>query len=151
MPNHFHFLIKIKNEQALKEQLELKALPKFQTLAELQYGLAISKKFSNFFSSYTQAFNKAYNRKGTLFMKPFKRKKINDPTYLRKLIHYIHFNPVEAGLVQLPQDWKYSSYKSIVSSKKSLLNRKFVIEIFEDKQNFIYCHKTPPTISGVDW
>src|SRR5690554_3256688 len=70
MPNHFHFLIKIKNEQLLK------ALPKFGTLAELQYGLVISKQFSNFFSSYTQAFNKMHSRKGTLFMKPFKRIKV---------------------------------------------------------------------------
>ena len=38
MPNHFHFLIKIKEEKILKAHLQ--TLPKFQTLAEFDYGLA---------------------------------------------------------------------------------------------------------------
>lgn len=44
MPNHFHFLVGVKLEEAL-----IKTFPKFETLEKL-----VSKKFSNFFSSYTQ-------------------------------------------------------------------------------------------------
>jgi REP element-mobilizing transposase RayT len=54
-----------------------------------------------------------YDRKGSLFMKPYKRKKIEDEAYLKKLVHYIHCNPVKASLVKRPQDWKHSSYKII--------------------------------------
>lgn len=145
MPNHFHFLIKIKNEQLLK------ALPKFGTLAELQYGLVISKQFSNFFSSYTQAFNKMHSRKGTLFMKPFKRIKVEDESYMRKLVHYIHCNPIEAGLAVLPENWKFSSYRAIISDKPTLVSRDNVLAIFDDKQNFIYCHQASPSISGIEF
>ena len=108
MPNHFHFLIQIKSQQELtlffnqKTSLNyndsnnadgLKAFPKFKTLEKL-----ISKQFSNFFSCYTQALNKQQNRKGSLFMKNFKRKKVRDTPYLLQLIKYIHYNPIEAKL-----------------------------------------------------
>ncbi|MEQ8910285.1 MAG: hypothetical protein RIC95_13890 [Vicingaceae bacterium] len=44
MPNHFHFLVRVKEEKDLKsELLKDQTLPKFQTLAEFNYGLAISK------------------------------------------------------------------------------------------------------------
>tara|TARA_R110002096_G_scaffold117211_1_gene253911 strand:+ start:20763 stop:21371 length:609 start_codon:yes stop_codon:yes gene_type:complete len=147
MPNHFHFLIQIKNEQSLKD------LPGFQNLTGLdnkKLSNFISKQFSNLFNSNTKAFNKMYQRKGSLFMKPFKRKKIEDEAYLKKLIHYIHYNPVEAALVKLPVDWKYSSYKTIISSYKTSIKRNEVIALFEDKQNFIYCHKIALTISRID-
>ena len=159
MPNHFHFLIKIKNEEALKEQFELKALPKeedlpgFQNLAGLnnkKLSNYISKQFSNLFNSYTKAFNKMYHRKGTLFMKPFRRKKVEDEAYLKKLVHYIHYNPVESGMAKTPMDWKYSSFQAIISSKQSLVCRNQVIAFFEDQENFIFYHKTSPFINGIN-
>lgn len=160
MPNHFHFLIKIKNEQTLNALLKLdqdQDLPGFKNLAGLGLNLNskmqskyISKQFSNFFNSYTKAFNKMYHRKGSLFMKPFKRKKVENEAYLKKLVHYIHYNPVESGLVNLTGDWKHSSYKTIISSKQSPIIRNQVIELFEDKQNFIYCHKLASVLSGID-
>jgi REP element-mobilizing transposase RayT len=66
MPNHFHFLIQIKNEEELKNSLQVRspAFPKFQTLEKLT-----SKQFANLFSSYTQAFNKQQGRRGSLFIK----------------------------------------------------------------------------------
>tara|TARA_R110000868_G_scaffold96405_8_gene265264 strand:+ start:2024 stop:2464 length:441 start_codon:yes stop_codon:yes gene_type:complete len=136
--------IQIKNEQSLKD------LPGFQNLTGLdnkKLSNFISKQFSNLFNSYTKAFNKMYKRKGSLFMKPFKRKKIEDEAYLKKLIHYIHHNPVEAALVKLPVDWKYSSYQTIISSYQTSIKRNEVVAIFEDIQNFIYCHKMTSTIN----
>lgn len=140
MPNHFHFLIKVKNEAELTE-----TFPKFGTLEKV-----ISKQFANFFSSYTQAFNKQQNRKGSLFMKNFKRKKIKDEKYLRKIVHYIHCNPTEADLCTKPERWKFSSYGAILSDKRTLLKKAEVIDWFEDKENFIYCHKHPPVETGID-
>lgn len=88
MPNHFHLIILIKEEN------EILAKKKTQT----SIPLLISQQFSNLFNSYAQAFNKENNRKGSLFLNRFKRKIIKDEKYLKKLIHYIHYNPVLANL-----------------------------------------------------
>ncbi len=146
MPNHFHVLVQIKNEaDIILEFNGKKAQEKYDKL-ELQsekekfVSLYVSKQFSNLFSSYSQAFNKMYNRMGSLFMKNFKRKIVNDDDYLLKLINYIHLNPVSHNFVQKPEDWKYSSYNSILSKKPTLVKRGEVIELFGDVENFKFCH-----------
>ena len=159
MPNHFHFLLKVKSENELFQALlKVKSnqhtdLSGFKNLTGLgdDYSNLISKQFSHFFNSYTKAFNRRNVRKGNLFMRPFKRKMIEEESYLRKLVHYIHYNPVEAALVEFPINWKYSSYKAIISNKQTMVCREEVLAIFEDSENFIYCHQVPPTISGIDW
>lgn len=56
LPNHFHFLLRIRTGEELET---LEAFPKFETLEKL-----LSKQFSNFFSAYTQAFNKHHGAWG---------------------------------------------------------------------------------------
>jgi REP element-mobilizing transposase RayT len=143
LPNHFHFLIQIKSENELnnffnKEKGNLTFL-KFQNLEKLT-----SKQFSNFFSSYTQALNKEQGRKGSLFMKNFKRKKIENKQYLYKLVHYIHYNPIEAGLCQHLSEWRYSSYNAICFDANTLIKKEQVIEWFEDLENFKFIHTLKP-------
>lgn len=162
MPNHFHFVVKIKSEKDIEDLIlvhnekvkDNKTLQGFQTLKGLERHNAISSfitlQWSHFFNSYTQAFNKINNRKGSLFMRNFKRKSIDDETYLKKLIHYIHFNPVNAGMVAEPKDWKFSSYQSILSKKSTKLIREEVIELFDDLENFKFCHQYPPDITGIN-
>jgi len=159
MPNHFHFLIRIKEEKEVesvilkKTRKSSKTLQGFQTLEGLAKWQAISsylsQQFSHFFNGYTQAFNKQQNRKGNLFMHTFKRKQITDEAYLRKLIHYIHHNPMASGLAQSLENWEYSSYKTIVSKGKTKLQREEAILFFNDIENFIYCHREPPNITGI--
>jgi len=134
MPNHFHFLLKIKRQEQIENVI------KYKNLNKNLDGL-ISQQFSNFFNSYAKAFNKQQNRKGSLFMHTFKRKQINDEKYLRKLIHYIHYNPKKAGLVNKLEDWDYSSYRVLISELETKLKRKDALELFESRSNFIYCHK----------
>ena len=151
MPNHFHFLIEIKSQTELELFFNQKTsysitLQGFKTLEGLAKQNAISKllsqQFSHLFNSYTQAFNKQYNRKGSLLMHPFKRKKISTQKYLLQLVQYIHHNPVEAKLCNTIQLWDYSSYASLVSDKETLLMRATVIEWFNDLSNFKHVHKT---------
>ncbi len=146
MPNHFHFLIEIKNKDELihfflQQNPDLK-LASFFTFERL--GKLMSKQFSNFFSSYTQAYNKQQKRQGSLFMKNFKRKKVIDKNYVYKLIHYIHYNPVEAGLCKKVDEWSFSSFNSILSKNPTLLKRDEVINWFEDNDNFIFIHQQLP-------
>lgn len=153
MPNHFHFLIRVKEEKVLKEFFKDKIgevdssidLTGFQNLSGL-----VSRQFSNFFNAYSKAFNKQQNRNGNLFSRPYKRKLISDETYLRKVIHYIHYNPVMAGIVDRPENWEYSSYKSIISRKKTKLQRQEVISYFDDLENFKFCHLYPPELTGIE-
>jgi REP element-mobilizing transposase RayT len=145
LPNHFHFLIRIKNEQEIKTNLPV-AFPKFGAIEKL-----VSKQFSKLFSSYTQAFNKVNGRKGSLFMKSFKRKEVTSQNYLLKLIHYIHLNPVVAGLVSTAGKWTFSSYPAFNSNKKTRLLKQEVIALFTDLENFKYYHQSEPDVKISDF
>ncbi|TAL58663.1 MAG: hypothetical protein EPN85_11015 [Bacteroidetes bacterium] len=146
MPNHFHFLVRIKEEEQIRSFFsEQKKMSSSENLANL-----ISNQFSKFFNSYVKAFNKQQNRKGSLLMKNFKRKLIDDEKYLRKVVHYIHQNPVEAKLSPKLNSWKFSSYSDIINERSTFLARSEVISWFENKENFIYCHNNPPTETGIE-
>ena len=136
MPNHFHFLIKIRSEKELinlnKVTTTPQDIPKF-----------CSKQFSNLFSSYTQAYNKQQNRMGSMFIKNFKRKEIDSEKYLYKLIHYIHYNPVEAGLSKDLLGWKYSSYPTIISTRPTFIKRQEVLQLYDGLENFLFTHSKP--------
>ena len=124
MPNHFHLLIKIKTEAEVAVNLP-QAFLKFGTLEKLEEieeakTKFLSKQFSNFFSSYSQAFNKVYHRRGSLFIKNFKRKEIANENYLRTVIVYIHLNPIKHGFVTQIADWEWSSFQQFHNSHPDL-------------------------------
>lgn len=101
MPNHFHLLVK-SNSESVKE----KSVGSLR-LTELSNAIRVLQ------SNYTLAFNKRNYRTGSLFRPKFKSKLIDttiDDKYLRTCFHYIHQNPLKAGLVQRMEDWKYSSF-----------------------------------------
>jgi putative transposase len=148
MPNHFHFLIRVKSRNQIDD---FNPRPdRFQKPVRSE-SEKISQQFSNLFNAYSKAFNKQYNRKGSLFIRPFKRKLIDNETYLRKVIHYIHYNPVEAGLANSPEEWKYSSYQAIIHPHiETMVMKEEVVAYFDSLPNFIYCHSLPPDVTGID-
>ena len=82
-------------------------------------------------------------------MHTFKRQKVTQDSYLIKLIHYIHFNPVQAGMVEYPADWTFSSYASIISTKHTLLKRSEVLLLFGDRKDFITFHQNNPELNNI--
>lgn len=118
--NHFHLLIKIKENEDNKVKYE--------------------QSFSNLFNAYAKAYNKKYNRTGKLFEERFKKIKIDDEFYLTELIYYIHANPQKHGILKDFRDYKYSSYKTIISSKPTVLSRDEVIKWFGGLSFFIEYH-----------
>lgn len=80
-----------------------------------------------FGTSYTKAINKEQGRVGALFQGRFKGKHIEKDRYLLHLSRYIHRNPVEAGLVVRPADWKYSSYRDYIGHRNGALPKPGVI------------------------
>lgn len=143
MPNHFHLLILVKDEQEIiKTYRDINSHK--EDINENHFLIWIIQQFSNFFNGYAKAFNKINNRKGALFNDSFKRKKVMERDYLFKLIHYIHYNPVHHKFVKNIEDWDYSSYKAIVKNSDSRISRNKVIELFDDLDNFIFYHQQKP-------
>lgn len=130
MPNHFHLLVRIKPKEEI-----IKHLPGFKNLEGVAASNLLSKQFSNFFNGYTKAFNKKYERRGSLFLKNFKKKMIADKAYLLSAILYIHLNPVKHSFTKNPEDWKWSTYPTFHSERSSLSN-----VLFGNKENYFRMH-----------
>ncbi|MFD2200980.1 transposase [Shivajiella indica] len=120
IPNHFHFLVKIK-PNITNEKLV--------------------KAFADFQNSYSKSFNKAFKRHGALFQRKFKRKKIDSEEYLSQVIIYIHLNPVKHKITQSPFDWNFSSLKTYLSEKPTKLNRSMALEWFGGLEGFRISHQ----------
>ena len=63
-------------------------------------------------TKYVGYFNRRYARTGRLFEGPFKSSVINTETYWFTCMRYVELNPVRAGLVSDPADYRWSSYRS---------------------------------------
>ena len=59
---------------------------------------------------YTTWFNKRHNRFGHLFQGRYKAILVDADVYAGELSRYIHLNPVRAGMVRQPDQYKWSSY-----------------------------------------
>ncbi len=137
MPNHFHLLIRIKSEEEIlkPDRLDVQDASKPVRLKiPHQY-------FSNLFNAYSKYVNKKYQRTGSLFERPFKRKHVDDEAYLRTLVLYIHNNPIHHDFTDMTIDYPWSSYLSCLSDKPTKLLKKEVIGWFDDEANFKYMHK----------
>jgi len=146
MPNHFHFLIKVKSEIEINTFAKVLNFDK-KDITKQEKGLhsfdsIVSKQMGKFVSSYSQAYNKVTNRHGALLESPFKRKRVENEEYLRNLIIYIHLNPI--GIKKNFESYIFSSYKAILSKVKTNLKREETIAVFGDIDNFIYLHNYPP-------
>lgn len=92
-----------------------------------------SRQFSHLFDAYTEAINKRHHRTGSLFEKNFQRKHVTTESYFRKLIFYIHNNPLHHGFVKQMSLYPWSSYESVVSEKPTMLNRTEVFDLYGTK------------------
>ena len=69
--------------------------------------------------SFSRWFNKTHGRVGTLWESRFKSVLVEDGYALRMVAAYIDLNPVRAGMVARPEDYKWSSYGEAMSPKAS--------------------------------
>ena len=139
MPNHFHFLLRV-NEYPHKYEGFNPATPDRVPNPVRGFKTNPSQQISKLFNAYAQAFNKRYKRHGALFERPFKRKRITSDTNLRNVVIYIHNNPVHHGYCDHVKDYKWSSYRTFLSTSPSKLKREEVIRWFDDVENFKYMH-----------
>ena len=59
--------------------------------------------------------NRAAGREGPLWQRDYFDRYIRDEEHFLECIHYIEQNPVRAGLVATPQDWRFGSASSFVA------------------------------------
>jgi REP element-mobilizing transposase RayT len=98
LPNHFHFLVKIKED-----------LPEDHRI--------ISNQFRRLFICYSMRINIREKRSGSLLTKNYRRIEIKDEEYFRNLVVYIHYNPVRHGLTTRFMSYGYSSFKPIINNR----------------------------------
>jgi len=203
MPNHFHCLIKIRENMFYKYSIadkakdpkwfednkweticvppDLSALADLSSCADLSAGAApdsvcLNKKinipsrqqnpklttklpaphlhFSHLFNSYSKHFNNQYERHGALFERPFSRKPVDSEAYLKKLIIYIHNNPVHHGFCSHPEDYRWSSYLDFLNENPTIVEREKVIALFGNVVDFTLMHtnrKGNENIDIEDW
>jgi len=60
---------------------------------------------------YTQRFNRMHRRDGALFRGRYKAIVVDKDAYLAQVVRYIHLNPLEAGMVEEPQAYEWSSHR----------------------------------------
>ena len=147
MPNHFHLLIRLKEEDEIVGDLHLTG---FQNLSGVKKIKPLHQYFSNLFNAYTMAYNKYYQTRGTLFERPFKRKLIDNENYLKQVVLYIHNNPVHHGFCEHPIEYPWSSYMTCVSIKPTKLHREAVIGWFDDEANFTYMHNKQIEVEKIE-
>ena len=79
----------------------------------------LSKGMRQLNGVFTQASNRRHGRLGHLFQGRFKGILVDKEAYLLELSRYIVLNPVRAGMVNHPKDWKWSSYCPTVGGQYS--------------------------------
>jgi len=68
---------------------------------------------------YTQRFNRTHGRDGPLFRGRFASVLVQADRHLLCAARYIHLNPVEARLVERPEDWSPSSYRGYLDPRRA--------------------------------
>jgi len=67
---------------------------------------------------YTQQFNRRHTRVGHVFQGRYKAIIVDKDAYLLELCRYVVLNPIRAHIVEKPEEWKWSSYRSTVGNRK---------------------------------
>jgi putative transposase len=68
---------------------------------------------------YTQRYNRRHAVDGPVFRGRYRSILVDGEAYLIDLVRYIHFNPVKAGLVRHPSDYRWSSFQGYCSEDRS--------------------------------
>ena len=141
MPNHFHVMVRIRSEAEIDKNIKSEKISSIESI--------VSNQFSRLFNSYAKAFNKMYERNGSLFQRPFKSKEVDNDSYFTQLILYIHNNPIKHGFVANVYDWKYSSIHQLSANESKKLKNKEVVDWFGDLQQFKKAHEQIEFINSI--
>ncbi|WRP06290.1 transposase [Rossellomorea aquimaris] len=83
--------------------------------------------------SYAHYYNYKYSTTGHLFQDRFKSENVENRMYFLTVTRYIHQNPIKAGIVWSPHEWKWSSclgYYGKTVYPPSLLDPHYLLNMF---------------------
>jgi len=110
MPNHFHFLIHANSSSV--------SIIKDGSFERQQFSQGIKQLLS----SYTKAINKQHRRTGSMFQQKTKAVCVTESVnHDITAFHYIHQNPMKAGLVKKMEDWEFSSFIDYLGMRQETL------------------------------
>tara|TARA_R110002126_G_scaffold24432_2_gene85002 strand:- start:20 stop:628 length:609 start_codon:yes stop_codon:yes gene_type:complete len=127
MPNHFHWLIKVKEDY--------KNNVNFENNAKIVESL--NRSIGSLQSSYTRAINTKFDRSGSLFRSRTKAKSLHENSRSRdnygiNCFLYIHQNPLRAEIVSKIEDWEFSSFRDYSGFRNgNIINKELAKELFE--------------------
>lgn len=94
----------------------------------------ISKFMNVLHGQYALLFNKIHGKIGHVFEGRFKNKVVDVNNYGIWLSRYIHRQAVEAGLVSLPEEYEWTSYRTYIGMlKNQLLKPEVILSQFGNK------------------
>ena len=159
--NHFHLLITSKSFCELIDFL--KTIPKERLTKTEEHFLKapIERKilmnrfvfrmqFRRLFLSYTKYFNRVHKRTGNLFNRGFKRIFVHDEIYFKKLVLYIHQNPLKHDLTNNFQSFEWSSYQDYANHRIFINSKDLVLDLFNGINSFKQAHQTIAEIDLYD-
>ena len=146
LPNHFHLVVRIRRKEVLEEVYRAYNFSKVLNFGKVEITdnmieRFISKQFANLFSCYTQSFNKVNKRRGSLFLKNFRRELIENKAYFLNATIYTHRNPVHHAFCDRYTDWSYTSFCEIKEHNSQLIEVDKLLRIFGGLVSFIDLHE----------
>ena len=155
LPNHFHLVVRIRRKEVIEEvyrNFKSTNFSKFPNFGKVENSgkveitdniieQFISKQFANLFSCYTQSFNKVNKRRGSLFLKNFRREPIENKAYFLNAVIYTHRNPVHHAFCDRYTDWSYTSFCEIKERNSQIIEVDKLLRMFGGRDSFIDLHE----------
>lgn len=138
LPNHFHLVVQVKTEEELKAYFTI--LKKRAIRHNTELSDFLMERFSNWLNGYAKAYNKAFSRRGALFLDYTKRSLAETDDDITAFIYYVHKNAVHHGLVTAIGLWPYDSYTAVIGDCSTNVYRAFHLDWFGSRENFISFH-----------
>ncbi len=91
---------------------------------------SLYRPFAILFNGYTTGYNKHNGKEGKIFQFKMKRIEIRSMFCFMELVRYINQNPWRHGLAEHPIDYRYSSFRSSLTTFPSLIEREKLIDHF---------------------
>ncbi|WP_255451080.1 transposase [Sporomusa sp. KB1] len=89
----------------------------------------ISVIMKRLLTKYVMYFNRKYERSGALIASRYKSVPVEIDEYFVLLMCYIHQNPIKAGIVKKPEEYRFSSYNDYVQGG-NLTDTSFSLKMF---------------------
>lgn len=96
----------------------------------------MSKLMQKINTSFARLYNRKNNRIGFVFRDRFSVQQIKNKQHLYNCLAYIHNNPIKAGIVKNPQDYKYSSYREWLGQQEIIDQMSYKL-VFGENEDYI--------------